>query len=260
MIREALKRENKIVKPGDPSWDWEMTRTIAALYNYGGGVLRAGIDDHGKPVGFTNTQDYQPDKSALTSTLGKSLTRVPPFCAPTQMDGYIEVRVKSGVTFPVILKKLLEEPNPKNPNRKKYLPGTVFTRAMEGNGQVSSRPPQNTEDWQTLLHLWEMNRGVTIQGTLVAQFCLVINKWDPFNLADTGLGKWEAKCVADTAKTLGRDKLWDGLVKIWEKMQSSTEIPSLDAAIRDRQGSDYKQPLLAEVKQLCKALDLNPVE
>src|SRR6266487_3373730 len=47
MVKEELKTENKTVRPSDPLWDWEMTRTIAALYNYGGGILRAGVDDNG---------------------------------------------------------------------------------------------------------------------------------------------------------------------------------------------------------------------
>lgn len=257
-INEELRIENKSVKPDDPLWEWDMIRTIAALYNYGGGILRAGVDNQGNSIGFTNTQDFEPDKGALVDTLAGFLTPVPTLSSPIQQNGFIEVRVNGGATFPVILKKMLEEPNPQNPNRKRYLPGTVFTRRMN-NKQVSSEPPQTPNDWQTLLHLWETNRGVTIQGTLVAQFCLVINKWDPFNSSDTGVKKWEAKCVADTAKTLGRDKLWSGLIKIWERMQSSTQMPSPDDVIKDKQGSDYKQPLLDDVKQLCRELDLTPI-
>jgi hypothetical protein len=94
----------------------------------------------------------------------------------------------------------------------------------------------------------------------VAQFCLVINKWNPFDFDDTKVKRWEAKCVADTAKTLGRNELWSGLVSIWEKMQILLETPSLDEAIKDKQGSDSKQSLLDEVNKLCRKLDLTPLE
>ncbi len=253
-LNETLRDENKTVRPGDPLWEWDMVRTVAALFNFGGGTLRAGVDNSGNAVGFNNLSDYEPDKGELAKTLAKYLTRVPYFFNPTQKTGYIEVRVSDGVTFPVILKENLVKPSHTNP--KEYVKGTVFTRTMDGP-QVCSRPPQTAEDWQTMLHVWETNRGVTVQGPLVAQFCLVINRWDPFNPSDTDMKKWEAKCVADTAQTLGREKLWTGLISIWKQMQLSTRTPSLNPAVKDQEGSIYKQPLLREVEQLCQKLGLS---
>jgi hypothetical protein len=261
-LKENIFAENKLVKPNDPqSWDWEMTRTIAALYNSGGGILRTGVDDSGNAVGFNNLSDYEPDKSPLAATLAKYLTPVPPFKPTLKNDSgkdYVEVRVSKGVTFPVVVKeRLVEPPDLRNPKHRsqEYGEGTVFARVMN-HKQVSSQPPQNPSDWQTVLQLWETNRGATVQGPLVAQFCLVINKWNPFDPGDTGVKRWEAKCVADTAKTLGREKLWTGLISIWKQMQLSTKPPSLDQAIKDQEGSDYKQPLLREVEQLCQELGL----
>ncbi len=260
-LKEDISAENKQVKPGDPRWALEMTIAIAALYNSGGGILRVGVDDNGNALGFSNLSDYEPDKSPLTDTLAKHLFPIPHFKSTAKIDSgkdYIEIRVSKGVTFPVVLKERLEEPpdsrNPKH-NPQKYEVGTVFARMMN-HKQVSSQPPQDSRNWQTVLQLWETNRGATVQGPLVAQFCLVINKWDPFNPSDTGEKRWEAKCVADTAKTLGREKLWSGLIRIWKQMQFSTKTPSSDQPIRDQEGSDYKQPLLREVEQLCEELGL----
>ncbi len=85
-INEELRIENKSVKPGDPLWNWDMTRTIAALYNYGGGILRAGVDNHGNSLGFTNTQDFEPDKSTLVDTLAGFLTPVPALSSPMSLS------------------------------------------------------------------------------------------------------------------------------------------------------------------------------
>ena len=256
-LKESIFAENKTVKPGNPRWAWDMTKAIAALYNSGGGILRAGVDDKGTAIGFDNLSDYEPDKSPLAKTLAEYLAPVPPFFKPTLKNdsgkNYVEVSVGKGVTFPVVLKKRLEEPsgNPKHLGQK-YGEGTVFARVMNSD-QVSSQPPQNPSDWQTLLHLWETNRGATVQGPLVAQFCLVINKWDPFNEADTVEKRWEAKCVADTAQVLGREELWTGLKQICGNMNSSKQPTSSDQALKDRQGSDYKQPLLSDIKQIGRA-------
>jgi hypothetical protein len=258
-LTEDIRAENKLVKPNDQRWEWDMIRTIAALYNSGGGILRVGVDDHGNAQGFSNLADYEPDKSQLAATLAKYLTPVPPFKPTLKNESgkdYVEVHVSKGAMFPVILRKRLAEPstNPKHCGQE-YGEGTVFIRLMN-HKQVSSEPPRNPSDWQTVFQLWETNRGATVQGPLVAQFCLVINKWNPFDPSDTKVKRWEAKCVADTAKTLGREELWTGLKSICEQIRLSRRTPSSDEAIKDQEGSDEKQPVLHKVKLLCQKLGL----
>src|SRR6266516_3764620 len=78
-LKEHLFAENKIGKPGDLLWGWEMTRTIAALYNSGCGTLRVGVDKNGNPIGISDPQDYSADKSPLAHVLHRYLDPVPPF-------------------------------------------------------------------------------------------------------------------------------------------------------------------------------------
>src|ERR1039457_2984197 len=160
-LKEHLFAENKTGASGTPLWKFEMTRTVAALYNSGGGILRAGVEDDGTISGVKKTQDYAADKGELANTLHHYLDLVPPF-ESVEKDGYVEIVISEGVLFPSILRTQLEHPS--DPNRK-YSPGTVFVRRMNGP-QPSSEPPQTRSDWQTALHDWESNRGVTVQGPL----------------------------------------------------------------------------------------------
>jgi hypothetical protein len=252
-LTEHIFAENKTGQSDTLSWKFEMTRTIAALYNSGGGILRVGVDDNGTVSGVSKPHDYSADKSVLTKTLDHYLDPVPPF-ESFEKDGYVEINIREGVTSPSILKTELERPN----DSKKFSKGTVFIRRING-GQPSSEPPQTRSDWQTALHLWETNRGVVLQGPLLAQFCLVINEWDPFpdaGFTNTGVTVWKAHCIADAAGTLGRDKLKDGLKKIIQKMRPATDLPAFTQN-RNQAGADYKQPFLTEVEQLCQELGLS---
>ena len=249
--KEHLFAENKIGQPRAPLWDWEMTRTIAAMYNSGGGILRVGVDDHGNPVGVKQPEAYAADKSPLTEVLHKFLDPVPPF-EPLTKANHVEILIHEGVTSPSILHKEIAHPHDA---KKKHAEGTVFIRRMNGP-QPSSEPPQNRSDWQTVLHLWETNRGVTLQGPLVAQFCLIINKWNPFDRRNTQLTVWEALCIADVAETLEREQLQVRLRAIVNRMRPSSPPPA--GSDVNQAGANYKKPFVDEVKRLCGDLGLLP--
>ena len=72
-LKEHLFAENKTGISGSELWKFEMTRTIAALYNSGGGILRVGVEDDGTISGVRKPQDYAADKSELAKTLGEHL-------------------------------------------------------------------------------------------------------------------------------------------------------------------------------------------
>src|SRR6267142_6187176 len=98
-LKEQLFAENKIGQPKTASWDWEMTRTIAALYNSGGGILRVGVDDNGMPTGFHDPHDYAADKSPLMVLLHRNLESVPPFePSEDKTHHFVTIAVKGGVT------------------------------------------------------------------------------------------------------------------------------------------------------------------
>jgi hypothetical protein len=256
IFREQQFVENKIGDSSSPFWEFEMVRTIAALFNSGGGTLRVGVDDHGNRVGVKEPLDYAADKSPLARVLHKYLDPVPPF-DPIPTDSVIEVVVRDGVTSPCVLQRVLVEP--KHPNDqtppKKFPVGSVFVRRMNG-AQVSSELPQNRSDWQTVLHLWEANRGITIQGQLIIQFCLLLNQWNPFDPQNTEITLWQAYCLAGVAGPLGRKKLEGGLKAIIDDMHLSSKRPSRQE--QNREGSDYKQPFVRRLEQLCQELGLNP--
>jgi len=256
-LKEQLFAENKLDQPGSARWTWEMTRTIAALYNSGGGILRVGVDDNGNPIGLINPQDYSADKSPLASVLHRYLDPVPPY-DPRDKGQYVEIVVREGVTSPSILREELVEPQKPKDRRqpKKYPVGTVFIRRMNGS-QPSSEPLRTRSDWQTALNLWEANRGVTLQGPLIAQFCLVVNKWNPFDRHNTELTVWETLCIADAAETLGREELRAGLKAIIGRMRPSPTQPPAGSD-KNQAGADYKKPFLDEVRQLCDQLGLLP--
>ncbi len=249
-LREQLLAENKVGKPGSKTWCWDMTRTVASLFNSGGGVLRVCVDDKGRSLGVADPEAYAADKSPLAKALHEYLDPVPAF-EPSTKSGHVEIRVECGATSPCILRKVLEDPH--NPQRK-YPRGTVFIRRMNGP-QASSEPPQDRSDWQTVLHLWEANRGVTLQGPLLGQFCLVINKWDPFDPANTRNTQWELNCIADVAETIGRVKLHAGLKEIVKDVRPSPPRPSPTQDFCQA-GADFKRPLLKRVERLCHDLGM----
>jgi hypothetical protein len=256
-LKEHLFAENKTGDSSTDLWKFEMTRTIAVLYNSGGGILRVGVEDDGNVSGVKKAQDYATDKSELANTLHHYLDLVPPF-ETVEKDGYVEISVREGVLFPSILRTELERPpDPRRPgdSPKKYPLGTVFVRRMNGR-QPSSEPPQTRSDWQTALHDWESNRGVSVQGPLLAQFCLVINEWNPFaHGGNTEVTIWKAHCIADAAGMMGRSKLRDGLKKIIQKMKSSPAQPQVNED-RNQAGANYKKSICDEVEQLCHELGL----
>lgn len=252
-LTETLWSENKTTKPADvPAWTWNMVRTSAALYNCGGGLLRIGVEDDGKVTGGQNLADYLADHSAFAGLLHDYLDAPPPF-ESREIDGYIEIAFSRGATTPAILRKALD--HPKNPKCRHDI-GTVFMRKMNG-AQPSSEPPKTRSDWLKVLHLWETNRGVTLQGQIIVQFTLLVNQWNPFDEGNTAGTRWRAKCLADVATPLGRKKLAAGLSAIVDSMKFIAAGPK-SAATQDQEGSDYKQPIADAIAKLCVELDLSP--
>src|ERR1039457_6410872 len=121
-LKEHLFAENKTGDSGTELWKFEMTRTIAALYNSGGGILRAGVEDDGTVSGVKKVQDYGADKSELAKTLHEHLDFVPPF-ESVETNGYVEIIVGEGVLFPSILRKEL----------KSVSENSIFSRRRRGN-------------------------------------------------------------------------------------------------------------------------------
>ena len=78
-LTETLRAENKVTKVVDPTWNWDMVRSAAALYNSGGGILRIGINDNGTISGGHNPVDYLADHSVFAKTLHGFLDGIPPF-------------------------------------------------------------------------------------------------------------------------------------------------------------------------------------
>ena len=251
-LTETLSKENKVTKVSEQSWAWEMVRSAAALYNSGGGTLRIGVEDDGTIIGGHVLSDYLPDHGKLAKILDKHLDIVPPF-GSREIDNYIKVDFRSGVTAPSILKTALK--HPRNPCDK-YAYGTVFIRRMNGS-QPSSEPPKTRSDWLTALHLWETNRGVTIQGQIIVQFVVHVNEWNPFDVSNTTVTHWKAKCLADVAKTLGRAKLADRLIQIVSEIKAATNDPKSQNNL-DQEGSNYKQPIVEMLARLCIDLELSP--
>lgn len=253
-LTETLLIENKETGFGSDLWAWDMVRTVAALFNSGGGTLRVGVNDDGTAVtGIKNPANFSADGGELAKILHAHLDPVPPFDSKP-MDGYVEITVREGATFPSILRAPLEHPQNKD---RKYPIGTILMRKMNGP-RPSSESPKTRSDWQSLLHLWETNRGVTIQGQVIVQFATLVNQWNPFEPGgNTKFIKWQGKCLADVAGPLGRPKLHQGLTAILQNMQPLHMAAKFDQA-QDQQGGDYKQPIAQQLKQLCEDLGLIP--
>jgi hypothetical protein len=252
-LTATLWSENKTTKLADAErWTWNLVRTSAAIYNSGGGILRIGVEDDGKVTGGQDLADYLADHSPFAELLHDYLDVPPPF-ESREVGGYIEITIPRGVTSSAILRKPLDHPS--NP-KCRYDIGTVFIRKMNG-AQPSSEPPKTRSDWLKVLHLWETNRGVTLQGQIIFQFTLLVNQWNPFDSGNTTVTRWMAKCLADVATPLGRAKRAAGLTAIVDEMKFFAAGPKSEAT-RDQEGSDYKQPIAAAIAKLCVDLDLSP--
>jgi len=212
-----------------------------------------GVDNHGIVKGGHLLKDYEPDNSELSGALSTHLELVPPFSA-CESHGFVEITIAGGVTIPTFLKADLV-----GTGDQRCRAGTVFVR--QTNGKVlSSAPATKRIDWQKALHLWETNRGITIQGQIVVQFCLIVNEWNPFRhsgYGNTDSTKHRCWCLADVADTLGRPKLRSGLCAIVEKMKEIPE-PADFGPIQNKKGGEFKQYIVKDIKHLCVELDLIP--
>lgn len=251
---EAMHAENKMTPPKiKVLWTWEMVRAAAALYNSGGGLLRMGVNNKGIVERGHSLRDYEADGSLFAKALSDHLDQPPPFEPRETEYGFIEIRFLKGVTTPTFLKKMLLGTTPD----KSCAAGTLFVRKIIG-GKPSSASATERRDWQTALHLWETNRGVTVQGQIIVNFCLTFNQWNPFHPGgNTEATIHQCYCLADIAGTLERPALREGLVGIIHQMQPINERANFGADQNIR-GGEYKQPGLQKIKDLCRTLDLVP--